>query len=279
MDKLPQINKLIQNKYQIESELGKGKFGKVYKGKRIKDQENIAIKIESDQEYKILKHETTILNYLHNHKAKSIPTVFWYGIYEKCPTLVMSYYQNSLEDYIKYKPITQEKLDLIMNLILEILENVHKHYVIHRDIKPQNIMMKNGELFLIDFGLSTFYMDEDFNHVECKQNKEYILGTPKYISYNIHCGYEPSRRDDLISLGYMYMDIQLHCLHGLQGLPWSNIDYPSSNETNAIINQERKRLKSWPHISELCSNLGTPLNNYMKRCYELAYKEVIEYNI
>ena len=77
----------------------------------------------------------------------------------------------------------------------------------------------------------------------------------------------------------MYMDIQLHCLHGLQGLPWSNIDYPSSNETNAIINQERKRLKSWSHISELCSNLGTPLNNYMKRCYVLAYKEVIEYKI
>jgi serine/threonine protein kinase len=264
----------IVNKYQINSELGKGKFGQVYKGIRIKDKESVAIKIETSSDYKILKHEATILNYLHTHGSKQIPIVYWYGQFNACPTLVMTYYQNSLEDYIKHKTISQEKLDQIMELLFEILVNIHQHYVIHRDIKPQNIMMKNGELYLIDFGLSTFYVDENFKHVACKKDKEYIIGTPKYISYHVHDGYEPSRRDDLISLGYLYLFIQMG------ELPWSNIQYyPSSNEVNAPINQERKKMKSWENISQECKNVSSSskIYTFMEKCYQLEYSEITEW--
>ena len=275
----------ILGKYTIDSILGKGKFGQVYKGKRTKDQEIVAIKIESSSEYKILKHETTMLNYLHGHGSKQIPTVFWYGIFEKCPTLVMTYYQNSLDDYVKHKSISQEKLNTIMMLLLEILENVHTQYVIHRDIKPQNIMMKNGELFLIDFGLSTFYVDENFKHVDSNHGKDYIIGTPKYISYNIHNGQEPSRRDDLISLGYLYLNIVFG------DLPWSNMskthnnclsqsnniqsnNIQSSNAVDSHINQERKQLKSWKNIEVMLETCDSKIINYMKRCYQLEYKDI-----
>ena len=189
----------------------------------------------------------------------------------------MTYYQNSLEDYIKYKPVSQERLDQIMTLLYEILENVHLHHVIHRDIKPQNVMMKNGELFLIDFGLATFYIDEKFNHVPEKQYQEYIIGTPKYISWNIHNGWEPSRRDDLISLGYLYLEI-------LVGkLPWSSMPMSSmpmssmiesSNLVYAQINQERKQLKSWENVSKLCNS---KIYNYMEKCYQLNYDEVCQW--
>ena len=281
-------NRIIQNKYIINEILGKGKFGDVYKGKRIKDQELVAIKIETSKEYKTLKHETTILNYLHNHGSKQIPTVFWYGIFEICPTLIMTYYQNSLEDYINHKSISQEKLDTIMNILLRILENVHQQYVIHRDIKPQNIMMKDGELFLIDFGMSTFYVDENFKHIECNQNKEYIIGTPKYISYHIHDGYEPSRRDDLISLGYLYLNILVKNMHCEKNLPWENIQLPSSNKINSEINQERKQFKSLNNIKIYISTIfdkntqlinNSKIHKYIETCYNLKFDETIEYNI
>ena len=214
----------IIGKYTIEEEIGKGKFGTVYKGTKIKDQERIAIKIETNQDsMKILKHETSILNYLHRNKCEYIPTVYWFGIYETFPTLVMTYYKNSLDDYVKYKTITPKKLDHIMSMILGILEQIHKHYVIHRDIKPQNIMMKDGELYIIDFGFATFYLDENNEHMlPNEMPKEFLLGTPKYMSYYIHEGMNPSRRDDLISLGYLYINIAISFTEsGLNDLPWS----------------------------------------------------------
>ena len=53
----PESNTIILGKYQIQSVLGQGKFGQVCKGMRLKDQELVAIKIESSKEFKILKHE------------------------------------------------------------------------------------------------------------------------------------------------------------------------------------------------------------------------------
>lgn len=289
------LNIIILGKYQKQNMLGQGKFGKVFKGIRIKDQEHVAIKIELSKEFKILKHEATILNYLHTKGVKQIPILFWYGIFLENPTLVMTYYQNSLEDYVKYKSVSQEKLDQIMSLLYEILENVHLQHVIHRDIKPQNIMMKNGELFLIDFGLSTFYVDENFKHIECKRDREYIIGTPKYISYHIHDGWEPSRRDDLISLGYLYLEIQLGSLPWSSmpkssmpkssmpksSMPKSNNMIESSNLTLTQINQDRKQMKSWENITKLCfaKETNTKIYKYMEECYQLQYYEVCKWTV
>ena len=145
-------------------------------------------------------------------------------------------------------------------------------------------MMKNGELFLIDFGLATFYVDENFKHIECKRDCEYIIGTPKYISYNIHDGWEPSRRDDLISLGYLYLEIHMG------SLPWTSAATsaatPTSNLTSAQINQERKQLKSWNSLhNSLCQNMTKPIiaqsntkiYKYMEECYQLQYYEVCKW--
>ena len=295
----------IIGKYTIEEEIGKGKFGTVYKGTKIKDQERIAIKIETNQDsMKILKHETSILNYLHRNKCEYIPTVYWFGIYETFPTLVMTYYKNSLDDYVKYKTMTPKKLDHIMSMILGILEQIHKHYVIHRDIKPQNIMMKDGELYIIDFGFATFYVDENNEHVVPNEvPKEFLLGTPKYMSYYIHEGLNPSRRDDLISLGYLYINIAISFTEsGFSDLPWSipcavpcavpctvpcsNI-HDSSELLNKIPinhishpkNRERGRLKSWENIDILCKkdpNFGK-IGKFLEKCYNLKYDETIDY--
>ena len=121
-----------------------------------------------------------------------------------------------------------------MYRILEIIENVHENCVIHRDIKIDNFMILEHEIFIIDFGMATFYIDEDKEHIPYKE-REYITGTPKYISINIHNGIEPSRRDDLISIGYLY----LYLYYG--NLPWSNIttNLLSSNLTNLHILNEK----------------------------------------
>ena len=91
--------------------------------------------------------------------------------------------------------------------LLERLEYMHSHNVIHRDIKPDNIMLGLGPasntVFLIDFGLTRSVIDsETGQHIPFCQGKG-LIGTCRYVSANSHKGYELSRRDDLITLGYV----------------------------------------------------------------------------
>ena len=65
----------ILGKYDVLSEIGRGKFGLVFKGIRKKDQEFVAIKIESaENAHKILKHEAFMIHYLQTRGCKQIPT-------------------------------------------------------------------------------------------------------------------------------------------------------------------------------------------------------------
>ena len=64
----------------------------------------------------------------------------------------MTYYKNSLQDYYDTKgPIDHKKMSSIMIKCLDILRQLTNSQVIHRDIKPQNFMMNDGDLNLIDF--------------------------------------------------------------------------------------------------------------------------------
>ena len=234
---------MIVNKYIINSKIGKGQFGKIYKGKYKKTNENIAVKFEDlDSEIKLLKHETTILNYLFNKGSKNTPYVYWYGIYKKYYGLIIPYYDCTLDYYLIHNEISKNNIIKMISKMINILQTIHNIGVIHRDIKPQNFMIKNEEIFLIDFGLSTIFVDEYLKHIEPKNDSSFIIGTPKFISLHIHNGKDASRRDDVISLMYLY----LYMNNDLQ-LPWENVqdrqDEYSPHHILHFKNQERKRMK------------------------------------
>jgi serine/threonine protein kinase len=267
---------VIANKYILLEKLGMGKFGIVYKGIHKRTQQNVAIKMEKrDQEITTIKHETTILNYLYGKGCRDIPFVLWYGVYMEYTCLAMTYFERTLSE-MKDKLVNEkEKIKKIMYRMIEIIENIHSHYVIHRDIKIDNFMILENEIFIIDFGLATFYIDGNNNHVPYK-NREYITGTPKYISINIHNGIEPSRRDDLISIGYLY----LYLYYG--NLSWNNILITLTTTTNNlhILNEKNmyiKEKKEWLVLKNTLINTGC--EKYMDYCYSLKYDETPNYDI
>ena len=234
---------MIVNKYIITNKVSEGQFGKIYKGKHKRTNEDIAIKFEvCDNEIKLLKHETTILNYLFQKGSRNTPHVYWYGIYKKYYGLIMPYYDCTLDHYLLHHNLSKKELIQMTCKMIIILQTIHKIGVIHRDIKPQNFMMKNDELFLIDFGLSTIFVDENLQHIEPNNENSFIIGTPKFISLHIHNGKDASRRDDIISLMYLY----IYMINDLS-LPWENVlhidDEYSPHHILHSKNMERKRKK------------------------------------
>lgn len=278
---------IINNVYLVEEKIGKGEFGTVYKGVNRKTNKQIAIKTEpAFSEIKILKHETTIINHLYKHGCRFIPSVYWYGLHNSLHTcLIMQHYVCSLHDYASSKKISLSLLDHMMVKCIYILESIHSGWVIHRDIKPQNFMIgADKELYLIDFGMATFYVDENKKPIHNSEEKQYIVGSPKYASYYIHCGMTPERRDDLISLGYMYMflrhpgltwddfrsdsNIPAHPTTSTDNMTELNINHPKN-----IIRKNKKRLNLLvPEIQRISYNEDSvSIIKYMEYCYRLQY--------
>jgi len=274
------MNTKIANKYTISEKIGGGCFGSIYSGLNAKTNISVAIKVEPmSSDVKLLKNETTILKYLYDQGSRNIPIVYWYGVHNEHSCLVMSLYDCSLYDYIQKKTITVGKLNNIMVSLLNIMTFVHNNLIIHRDIKPQNIMLKNGELFLIDFGFSTFYVDENSEHILDTEIRENIIGTPRYVSFHIHCGSLPSRRDDLISLGYMYLSL-INTSLPWDALPISNDEINSEYDETHILNYKNKlrvELKKFENIQPLCKDTTEQIENYLKYCYYIQYNDTPNY--
>jgi casein kinase 1 len=256
------------NKYTIETEIKRGAFGAIYKGIVKKSREQVAIKIDHS-EMPTLQHEVRMIQYLYMAKVRNIPSIYWFGLYEEKPSLIMTYYECSLFDYSKTKRIDNAKADMILLKVLDIFENIHKLFVLHRDIKPQNFMIKDGDIYLIDFGLSMFYINENGEHYPDKIS-DTMIGSANFASIHVHNGNRYSRRDDLIALGYLYLFMigsPFVSTNETSDLPIINILHP--------MNQLLKKQKEMDHLRTLLSN--KTIEYYMKYVYSLEYDETPKY--
>ena len=252
----------IANRYELVSLLGKGAFGSVYKGKNIKTDEPVAIKLEKNGQNRILKHETTILNYLYSKSCRNIPPVHRYGTIHDYTYLVMPFYETTFMSFIRDKT-RPNALSTFFSSAIRILENIHKHGVVHRDIKPDNWMIQGNQLVLIDFGLATFYVDDQTRHIPFSQ-KTHIIGTPKYVSIRVHEGCEYSRRDDLISLAYLAFDWET---------PFLQMSLDISHESNVFLREK----KSIDEVLRRIPDSFLELTKYIRLVYSLDYAETPDY--
>lgn len=248
---------IVGFKYKIIEKIGHGSFGTVYKGMNMFTLENVAIKTELHKsKKKILKHETQICKYL--GKIDGIPRVRWFG---KELEYLYTVYDLLGKDLVYYK-INNKKIGLtdinkIGEQLLERIELIHKKEIIHRDLKPDNVVMdleNKGKVYIIDFGLAKKYKN-DGKHIDFKENKS-IVGSQNFCSYNVMNGYECSRRDDLISIGY----ILLYLFY--DKLPWED------DSLSDIL--KKKKLEN-----VLSGN--NSLDSYLKYCYSLKFIETPNY--
>ena len=200
----------FDKKYKIVSQLVSDK--NVFRATNNNDEE-VFIKIEkTENEISFLRHEAEIYS-----KLKGIPSVLalkWFGCHkDSFCYLVLPFVSNSLQDVIQSQSLNASTSKQIGQQLLGALESIHSRDIIHRDIKPDNVLIdQTGQIYIIDFGMSKRFR-QGGEHIPQTSTHD-IIGTFDYISLNVHQKVSPSRRDDVISVGYIMM--QLYS----QTLPW-----------------------------------------------------------
>ena len=189
----------------------------------------------------------------------------------------MSKYECSLYEYVKNNQLSSELINKIMVKLIYLLHDIHDLFVLHRDIKPHHFMIKNDDLYIIDFGISTFYVNETNKIIENTEKTD-IIGSPNYASYFIHRGNTYSRRDDLISIGYIYFFMFN------KELPWEYLFTNNTIENDIDIisifhplNIETKEKKTINSIENYCNKINTSISTYFTKVYSLSYSETPNY--
>ena len=258
---------IIANKYKIVGKLGSGTYGDIYKAENIRTKAVVAIKMEScDVQTKMLKRETTIYQYLNN--TEGIPNVLWFGIYNNNYYMAMNILGQSLRDIIEDKSLLSLDYVLLLgNQMVKRLESIHSLGLIHRDVKPDNFLFgcndKTDILYIIDFGLCKKYVDGEKHIIERKGRK--LIGTPNYVSINVHNGVEASRRDDLESVVY----IMSYLLYGK--LDW----FEYFNKDDILMNETICKMKT-----QFMENTIVPiqLRMFFGYCREIQFSSTPNYD-
>ena len=195
--------------YKLLDLISSGSFGSVYRGEHRRTKQLVAIKIEPRSgTTHLLKNETRVYNCLKNQHG--FPGLKWYGTDMISSFMIIDLLDYSLNGLIyKYKALSFKTTMFIAKQLIDRFRVLHNHNIIHRDIKPDNVLidLKTNIFYLIDFGFSKMYV-QNGRHIDFKIKKT-IIGTPNFISINIHNYCEPSRRDDIESLLYVLLYILL----------------------------------------------------------------------
>ncbi len=188
-EKLREYHKILVNEKgsysikEINDELvgiGKGGFADVYlvksKGIVLKKLMNEYMSSKSvthrfKREYEITKN----LNSVESVKD-TIVEVFDFDDDEYCYTMELC--EVTLTDYIKDNSLSEETKELLVMQILATMSDVHKENIIHRDLSPNNVMLKNGYVRICDFGLGKDFK-EMYSH---ETNSTNGYGTPLFVS-------------------------------------------------------------------------------------------------
>lgn len=161
---------------------------------------------------------------------------------------------------------------MIADQILLRIEYIHSKSFIHRDIKPDNFLIGRGRranvIYVIDFGLAKRYRDPKTHvHIMYRENK-HLTGTPRYASINNHLGIEQSRRDDLESLGYVFM----YFLRG--SLPWQGLRANTKKQKYQKIMEKKMATP----IDLLCKGFPDEFRIYFEYCRALRFADKPDYS-
>ncbi|KAH8104254.1 kinase-like domain-containing protein, partial [Phellopilus nigrolimitatus] len=286
---------VVGGHFRVDKKIGEGSFGVVFAGEDLRQRGRlVAIKFEprkSDapqlrdeyRSYRTLRGlgvcclacsrrlcscSTTLL-------AEGIPQVHYFGQEGLHNVLVIDLLGPNLEDLFDMctRKFAIKTVCMLALQMISRVESVHNKSLIYRDIKPDNFLIGPpgtkyaNTIYLIDFGMAKHYQDpKTKQHIPYRERKS-LSGTARYMSINTHLGREQSRRDDMESLGHVFM----YFLRG--GLPWQGLKAATNKQKYEKIGEKKQSTV----INDLCDGFPEEFSIYMNYVRKLGFEEAPDY--
>jgi serine/threonine-protein kinase len=210
----PRLGAVIDGRYRLDERLAAGGMGVVYKGERIGIGKAVAIKFLHET-FAVLpdlvrrfEREAVAMSKLSH---PNIVSVIDHGVAGGAPYLVMEFqFGRSLGDILTGGPLPPRRAVSITRQILSGMRHAHDLGVVHRDLKPDNIMLLSGVeadfVKILDFGLAKVVRGDGEDSTQLT-NAGFALGTPGYMSPEQAQGSKLDHRSDIYSVGVMLFEM------------------------------------------------------------------------
>lgn len=257
------IGRVINSRYKLIDERGRGSFATVYVARDLEDNRIYAVKVmhlELANDGELLARFQREAHILCNLSDPHVVHIVDYGTDNNAPFIVMDYIDGQS---LKYYMLTFGQMDAARALnyahqIAEGLETAYRQGVVHRDIKPQNILINSKDVVKItDFGLARSH-----ETVTLTQSNVF-MGTAYYISpEQAESGRSADTRSDLYSVATVLFEM-------LAGHP----PYEGETAVDIVIKHMNEKV---PSICRLRHDLPPEMDYFMQKA--LAKAPVDRYN-
>lgn len=201
------VGLVFDNRYRVERIVGIGGMAVVFKATDLLMRRTVAIKILKDE---ISADEQAVQRFKHEYQAvamlahENIVEIHDASVRHNIKYIVMEYVEGiTLKNYMQHREVLNlREIISYTTQILRALDHAHKKGIVHRDIKPQNIMLlKNGVIKVMDFGIAKI------PNAETVTMTDKAIGTVYYISPEQVSGSPTDARSDLYALGVMMYEM------------------------------------------------------------------------
>ena len=182
--------------------IGEGGMSRVYLASREEDDDPLVVKLLRSE---VMQDRTALARFMEEYElveriqSRHVARIEGHGVAEDYAYLVMEFFDGGdLSKRLGGRALPPEEALRIFRELMFALGDIHEQGILHRDLKPQNLMFRaDGSLAIVDFGIA--------KHIDAKDRTSHgeVLGTPRYMSPEQVSGRALDLRTDIYSAGVL----------------------------------------------------------------------------